>query len=187
MTTTNVIKLKNRLVELLDTRSVRRGDFTLSSGRKSHYYIDARRTTMAGEGLAIIGELGINAIRSLGWNVDAVGGMTLAADPIAYAIAVASRHSPPPLDAFTVRKEQKTHGTGRQIEGCFEKGMSVVIVEDTITTGGSAARAAEVVLAQGGTVSGVLVLVDREEGGVEALRAAGHAVHSLLSIKDLGL
>jgi len=175
------------LISLLLERSVRRGDFTLSSGKKSHYYIDARRTTMSADGLALVGELGLAAIRTLGWKTDAVGGLTLAADPVAYAIAMTSQRKPPIVNAFSVRKEPKTHGTGRQIEGCFEKGMSVVIVEDTITTGGSAVRAAEAVQTAGGTVSGVLVLVDREEGGVQALRAAGHAVHALLSIKDLGL
>ena len=187
MTTTNINSLKTKLIGILSRQSVSRGDFTLSSGGKSHYYIDARRTTMSAEGLSVVGSLGLGAIRTLGWKAQAVGGMTLAADPVAYAIAMASHLAPPSLDAFTVRKEPKTHGTSRQIEGCFERGMSVVIVEDTITTGGTARRAAEVVQTAGGTVAGVLVVVDREEGGAEALRTAGYAVHALLSIKDLGL
>lgn len=187
MTTTNDKTLKDKLIRILTSRSIEKGDFTLSSGRKSNYYIDARRSTMSAEGLSVVGQLGLSAIRMLGWKAEAVGGETLAADPVAYAIAMASRQAPPVLDAFTVRKDPKKHGTGRQIEGCFEKGMRVVIVEDTITTGGSVTRAAEAVRTAGGTVAGVLGLVDREEGGVDALRAAGYAVHALLSIKDLGL
>ena len=178
---------RTALADLLQARSVRHGDFVLASGQRSRYYVDARKTTMSAEGLEVVGQLGLSAIRMLGWKAEAVGGETLAADPVAYAIAMASRQAPPVLDAFTVRKDPKKHGTGRQIEGCFEKGMRVVIVEDTITTGGSVTRAAEAVRTAGGTVAGVLGLVDREEGGVDALRAAGYQVHVLLSIKDLGL
>lgn len=187
MTTTNVNLLKTMLIELLKTRSVVLGDFTLSSGGKSHYYIDARRTTMSAEGLGIIGELGLATIRALQWKARSVGGLTLGADPIAYAIAGSSRAKPPVLDAFTVRKERKAHATGQQIDGCFERGMHVVVVEDTFTTGTSALRAVEVVQQEGGIVSGVLGLVDREEGGADAVRGAGHAVASILSIRDLGL
>ena len=187
MTTTDVKALKDNLIRLIVARSVTRGDFTLSSGRKSDYYIDARRTTMSSEGLAIIGKLGLATIRARRWKARGVGGLTLGADPVAYAIALASRSAPPALDAFTVRKEPKAHGTGQRIEGCFERGMPVVIVEDVITTGGSASRAAEAIQQAGGIVVGVLGVVDREEGGADALRTAGHAVESLLSIKDLNL
>jgi len=187
MTTTNSKVLKSKLIELLRARSVILGDFTLSSGRRSGYYIDARRTTMSAEGLAVIGDLGLAAIRAEQWSASSVGGLTLGADPIAYAIALASRARPPVLDAFTVRKEPKAHATGKQIEGCFEPGTQVVVVEDTLTTGASAVRAAAAVRAAGGSVSGVLGLVDRHEGGLEAVRAAGYAVVSLVSIHELGL
>ena len=133
---------RGTLVRLLAQRSVRRGRFTLASGRESSHYVDARLTTMSPEGLAVIGPLALEAIRERGWAVDAVGGLTLGADPIAYATAIASVAAPPLVRAFTVRKEAKQHGTGRLIEGPMREGDRVVVVEDVITTGGSALRAA---------------------------------------------
>jgi len=174
-----------RLVALLKSRSVLRGDFTLASGRRSSYYIDCRRTTMHAEGLDLIGRLGLAALRSRGWAPDVVGGLTLGADPVAYAVARASCGSPPAVHAFTVRKAAKAHGAGRRIEGCFEPGAAVVVTEDVITTGGSALEAARVVREEGGTVLGVLAVVDREEGGRAALEAAGLAVHALVSVREL--
>ena len=175
------------LAAFMRARSVQVGSFTLASGRKSDYYIDARRTTMSARGLELIGELGLEAIRDEGWRPALVGGLTLGADPVAYAIARASRQSPPMLDAFTVRKEAKTHGTKRSIEGCFESGAVVVVVEDVVTTGTSALKAAAVVSDAGGVVSGVLAVVDREEGGRSAIRAAGLELVTLLSLADLGI
>ena len=162
-----------RLVEMLATRSARRGTFTLSSGRLSDLYIDARLTTMSPDGLATIGPIALGAMRDARWNADAVGGLTLGADPVAAAIAYASALAGTPIRAFSVRKQAKSHGTGKLIEGPFRAGDRVVIVEDTITTGASALLAVDAVRAAGGTVLGVLALVDREEGGTEALRAAG--------------
>lgn len=167
------------LLALLAHRSARRGHFTLASGRQSTLYIDARLTTMSPEGLALIGPLGLDALISSGWNADAVGGLTLGADPMTYAIAYASANTAKPLRAFTVRKEAKTHGTGRLIEGPFQEGDRVAVIEDVITTGGSALRAAAAIQAAGGIVVGVLALVDRGEGGREALVAAGFPVVSL--------
>jgi orotate phosphoribosyltransferase len=165
-----------RLISILAERSARRGQFTLASGRQSTLYIDARLTTMSPDGLALIGPLALAALRQSGWQVDAIGGLTLGADPISYAIAYASASSDTPLRAFTVRKEAKAHGTGRLIEGPFHEGDRVVVVEDVITTGGSALRAVEAVRAAGGSVSGVLALVDREEGGRAALEDVGLSV-----------
>jgi orotate phosphoribosyltransferase len=176
---------RNDLITLLATRSAKRGNFTLASGRQSSLYIDARITTMSPEGLALIGPLGYAAIRDAGWRADAVGGLTLGADPIACAIAYASASTEAPLRAFTVRKEPKTHGTGRLIEGPFQSGDSVVVIEDTITTGGSALRAIEAVRGGGGSIVGVLALVDREEGGREALEAHGHRVISLALASEI--
>ena len=187
MTTTNLKVLKKRLTEMLIARSVHRGTFTLSSGRQSPFYIDARLTTMSAEGLELIGQLGLATIRDAGWQPKCVGGLTLGADPVACAIAAASNATPPVVDAFTVRKEPKAHGTGRQIEGCFSSGLPVVVVEDVLTTGGSAMRAAEVVTKAGGLVAGILAIVDREEGGATALRSAGYSVVSVVTIKDLGV
>lgn len=140
---------------------------------------------MSPEGLALIGPLGLAAVRDAGWGVTAVGGLTLGADPIAYAISYASAATPQPLRAFTVRKEAKAHGTGRLIEGPFEPSDRVAIVEDVITTGGSALRAAAAVRAAGATVAGVLALVDREEGGREAIEAEGYAVIALAPAREI--
>jgi orotate phosphoribosyltransferase len=176
---------RNDLIALLATRSAKRGNFTLASGRQSSLYIDARITTMSPDGLALIGPLGLDAIRETGWRVDSIGGLTLGADPIAYAIAYASATTGAPLRAFTVRKEAKAHGTGRLIEGPFRPGDSVVVIEDTITTGASALRAIDAVREGGGTVAGVLALVDREEGGREAIEAKGHRVISLALANEI--
>lgn len=176
-----------RLRALLLDRSVARGDFVLASGRRSSYYIDARRTTMAGAGLAVIGALGLECLRHRGWTPAAVGGLTLGADPVAYAIAAAAHQRNVPLDAFTVRKAAKAHGTARRIEGCFAPGAAVVVVEDVITTGGSALEAIAAVQAEGGVVLGVLAVVDREEGGRAAIEAAGYAVEAMIGATALGV
>ena len=176
---------REHLLDLLATRSARRGQFTLASGRQSTLYIDARLTTMSPEGLALIGPLALAALEHEGWTIDAVGGLTLGADPIAYAIAYASANRPKPIRAFTVRKEAKSHGAGRLIEGPFQSGDSVAIAEDVITTGGSALRAAHAVRAAGGIVAGVIALVDREEGGRESLEEAGHKVLSLTRASEI--
>jgi len=176
------------LHELLRARSVQRGDFVLASGRRSTYYIDARLTTMAAEGLAVIGRAGLAAIRAAGWEPAALGGLTMGADPVAYAVATASLQGGGPIiDAFSVRKEAKQHGTGRRIEGNFSPGARVVVVEDVITTGGSAIQAIEAIQAEGGVVLGVLAVVDREEGGRAAIEGFGVGVVSLTTTKSLGL
>jgi orotate phosphoribosyltransferase len=175
----------SELVQLLASRSARGGNFTLSSGRSSSLYIDARLTTMSPEGLTVIGPLGLEALQRANWNVDAVGGLTLGADPIAYAIAYASANSRAPLRAFTVRKEPKGHGTRQLIEGPFQPGDRVAVIEDVITTGASALRAAQAVTDAGGNVLGVLALIDREEGGREALEAHGLRVIALTRAADI--
>ncbi len=179
--------LRAAVAALVRELSVQVGTFTLASGRQSRYYIDARRATMSAEGLTLIGELGLRAIRDTGWNPSLVGGLTLGADPVAYAIARASHELPPTIDAFTVRKEPKGHGVKRQIEGCFQSGAEVVIVEDVVTSGQSALKAAEAILNAGGVVLAVLAVVDREEGGKERIEKAGLPLISLLSLADLGL
>jgi orotate phosphoribosyltransferase len=140
---------------------------------------------MSPDGLALIGPLGFEALRSSGWRAVAVGGLTLGADPVSYAIAYASALAGAPLRAFTVRKEAKAHGTGRLIEGPFRAGDRVAVIEDVITTGGSALRAAEAIRAAGGEVAGVLALVDREEGGRQALESAGLPVLALARAADI--
>jgi orotate phosphoribosyltransferase len=173
------------LIALLATRSAKRGDFVLASGRRSSLYVDCRLTTMSPEGQLLIGRAALAALDHTGWVFDAVGGLTLGADPISYAIAHASalraeQTGGQLVRAFTVRKEAKQHGTGKLIEGPYSAGDRVVVVEDVITTGGSALKAVEAVRAAGGTVVGVLALVDREEGGREAIEGQGLAVRALV-------
>ena len=142
---------------------------------------------MSAEGMVLVGRLGWATIEGAGWRPRGVGGLTLGADPVAYAIAAASYLGGKPIDAFTVRKEPKGHGTKRLIEGNFRSGDPVVIVEDVITSGESAARAAAAVEEAGGSVLGILAVVDREQGGRQALESQGRRVLVLTTATELGL
>ncbi len=164
---------RKHLKRLLLERSVRLGDFTLSSGAKSSYYVDARRTTMTAEGQKLTGRIAYDLIEGAGWDVSHVGGLTLGADPVAYAIAHHSTGRARVLDGFTVRKEPKDHGTAQQIEGGLPTDARVVVVEDAVTTGRSAIQAIEVLRKHGASVVGVICLVDREEGGRTRLDELG--------------
>jgi orotate phosphoribosyltransferase len=176
---------RRQLIELLARRSARRGNFTLASGKQSSFYIDCRLTTMSPEGLSAIGPIGLALMHERGWNPDSVGGLTLGADPVSYAISYASAGTAKPVRAFTVRKEAKVHGTGKLIEGPFEASDRVVVIEDVITTGGSALKAVEALRAAGATILGVLAVVDREEGGREAIEAAGIQVASIARVGEI--
>lgn len=176
---------RRRLLQLLAERSFRTGTFQLSSGGTSEYYVDCRTTTMHAEGIVLVGRVGLDAIRDAGLEPGRVGGLTMGADPISYAIAQESWRRGRPVHAFSVRKGSKEHGRGRRIEGCFEAGETVVVTEDVVTTGGSALEAARAVGDAGGRVLGVLALVDREEGGREKLESAGYAVHALYTAGEL--
>lgn len=178
---------RDALAALLRERSISLGDFLLSSGQRSTYYIDARKTTMSAEGQRLIGRLGLAAIREAGWAPVAVGGLTMGADPVAYAIARESLDSLPLVQAFSVRKATKQHGTRKRIEGNFSAGDAVVIVEDVITMGGSAAEAIDAVLEAGGRVLGVLAVVNREQGGVETIQARGIKVVALTTTSQVSL
>ncbi len=178
---------KERLEELLKERSLQFGDFLLASGQRSSYYIDARPATMSADGQQIIGVLGLKLIREAGWRPYAVGGLTMGADPVSYAVARASVDDPPRIDAFSVRKEPKGHGRARRIEGNFRKGAAVVVVEDVITSGGSARQAVAAVEEAGGRVVGILAVVDREQGGRETLEALGFQVVVMTTTTSLGV
>ncbi len=140
---------------------------------------------MRPDGLMCIGQLALLELENLAWRPDAIGGMTLGADPVAYSIAYASASSPNAIRAFTVRKEPKSHGTQQLVEGPLTAADSVVIVEDVLTTGGSALRATRAVQAVGARILGVLAVVDREEGGSTTLAQAGLQVRSLTQVSDI--
>lgn len=176
---------REQLRDLLRTRSLKQGDFVLSGGGRSTYYIDARVTTMAGMGQLLIGRVGLDALDAAGWDPACVGGLTLGADPVAYALAHAAVREGRELDAFTVRKEAKGHGTGRRIEGGFQPGADTVVIEDVVTTGDSALRAIQVVEEAGGRVLGVLTVVDRENSGRERLERAGYPLLALFTASEL--
>jgi orotate phosphoribosyltransferase len=178
---TSLHQLKKLLVE----RSVRSGDFILASGKTSSVYVDARMTTMSPEGLTLIGPLSLQALAAKQWNPDAVGGLTLGADPVAYSISYAGALQASAIRAFTVRKQVKTHGTGSRIEGPLRRGDNVVIIEDVITTGSSALQAIDAVRHFGAHILGVLAVVNREEGGIEAIAAQGYEAISLTTLSDL--
>ena len=172
---------RQRLLEMLAEKSFRLGEFKLSSGGSSDYYIDCRTTTLDAEGARLTGRVVLDAIRAYGWNPQAIGGMTLGAEPIVVAAAVLSaqqmqirsRPEQPDLPAwringFLVRKAEKVHGTAQRIEGFCQTGASVVIVDDVCTTGAATIGAIEAARAAGMKVVGVLCLVEREEAGGRA-------------------
>ncbi len=195
---------RRRLFELLRTLSFERRKVILASGRESDFYIDCRRTTLTAEGHVLIGRLLLERVRRLPAPVHGVGGLTLGADPIASAVATASflelerwrdeehvapgRAEGPPAtyDAFIVRKEQKGHGTGQWIEGraTLPDGSRVVVIEDVVTTGGSAIKAIERCRAEKLDAVACLALVDRQEGGREAIEAQGVPLESLFTRGD---
>lgn len=176
---------RRALIDLIAAEAVFHGDFTLSSGKKATYYVDMRKLTLDHRAAPAIGRLVLDAVRDL--DVDAVGGLTLGADPIANAVMHASVAASTPVNAFVVRKEPKDHGRGRQIEGAEVAGMRVVIVEDTSTTGGSPLKAAEVVRDAGAEVVAVVTVVDRKTGAQAAVEAAGFEWRSIIDLDDLGL
>jgi orotate phosphoribosyltransferase len=182
---------REQLRALLKEKSVCHGEFTLASGTKSDFYVDARMTTLNPRGACLIGQVGWALVKEtaarLGRRVNAIGGLTMGADPVALSIGIAAQLEDPstPLQVFTVRKKVKEHGRQKRIEGNFSKGDSVVVVDDVITTGGSTIQAIEAIEEGGGHVAFVIVLVDREEGGREGIERRGHAVVPIFTRSDL--
>ena len=162
---------REHLRELLIRHSLMFGEFTLSSGRKSRYYFDSKKTTLLPEGAYLVAREFLRTIRSHGIVAEAIGGLTLGADPIVCPVAALSHIEGPPLRAFLVRKEAKGHGTERSIEGNLEPGCRVIVVDDVVTTAGSTLHAIGAARAAGFSVVAVICLVDREEGGAEKLAA----------------
>jgi orotate phosphoribosyltransferase len=184
---------RDSLLDLLRRKSVMYGDFTLASGKKSDFYCDARLTTLDPRGAMWLGEVGWELVRrksqELGVKPTAIGGLTMGADPVALAIGIGSvkdsAGGEPPLQCFSIRKQAKAHGRGKLVEGNFKSGDTVVVVDDTITTGGSTLEAIEKLRAEGAQVAFALVLVDRSEGGVEAIEAAGVPVVAIFNRADI--
>jgi orotate phosphoribosyltransferase len=150
---------RQELLEILAHKSFRLGEFKLSSGATSDYYIDCRTTTLDAHGAQLTGQVFLEEIREQGWEPDAIGGLTMGADPIVVAVAVTSGT----IHGFLVRKAEKQHGTGRRIEGFAEKGTRVVIVDDVCTTGSSTIQAIEAAREFGFEIIGVMCLVERQE------------------------
>jgi orotate phosphoribosyltransferase len=150
---------RQELLRLLATKSFRLGEFKLSSGGTSDYYIDCRTTTLDARGSQLTGQVFLEEIRQRGWRPQAIGGLTMGADPVVVAVAVTSGD----IHGFLVRKAEKQHGTGQRIEGFREKGARVVIVDDVCTTGASTVQAIEVAREFGFEIAGVMCLVEREE------------------------
>lgn len=175
-------ELKARLAALVRELAVKHGTFTLASGAQASYYVDARVPTLHHEAAPLIGLL-LQQLTA-DWQFEAVGGLTLGADPVAMAML----HAPGrPLDAFVVRKAAKDHGTGKRIEGPSVAGRRVLAVEDTSTTGGSVLQAVEALTEARATVVGVATVIDRATGAAEAIAAHGLPYRYLLGLDDLGL
>jgi orotate phosphoribosyltransferase len=175
---------KSQLLSLLREKSVFHGDFVLSSGAKSSYYVDCRLTTLDAEGAWLVGQVMHSLIQTeaaaQGAKINSIGGLTMGADPMAVAIGMYSHFvkDVPPLRMFVVRKAPKTHGQARLIEGNFKRGDTVVVIDDVVTRGDSTISAINAVEKEGGKVAFVAVLVDRQEGGRQKIEGLGHPVLS---------
>lgn len=176
---------RTELIELIADIAVVRGRVKLASGREADYYVDMRRVTLDGRAAVLVGRVMRELVAD--WDFDAVGGLTLGADPVATSMLHAAAAAGGRLDAFVVRKAEKAHGLQRRIEGTDVAGRRVLVVEDTSTTGGSALTAVDAVRAAGAEVVGVAVIVDRDTGAREAIQAQGLGYRFAVSATDLGL
>ncbi|GAC1471603.1 MAG: orotate phosphoribosyltransferase [Chloroflexota bacterium] len=172
-----------RLLALLREHAVMRGDFVLSSGQRSNFYLDARQVTLMAEGSGLVGGAFLQALDTV--DVDAVAGLSVGADPIVTAIAVRAGLAGRSVDGLIVRKEAKQHGAGRRIEGPWRPGLRVAVVDDTSTTGDSSLQAARAVGEEGGHVVGIFQLIDREQGAREAATRAGYSFHAVFTSHEI--
>lgn len=176
-------KIKQELLKVLNKKSIIRGQITLSSGKKSSYYIDAKMTSLDNQGAVLAAKLFSSQLKG----IDSIGGPTLGADPFLGAILYECWRKKKTMGAFIVRKKLKTHGTQKLIEGPLKPGQNVAIIEDVITTGGSVYQAIKTVEDFGAKVIKVLTLVDREEGGVDFLEKKGYPVFPVFKKSHLDL
>lgn len=179
---------RERLIELIKTRSYQYSEnpsFQLSSGGYSNFYFNLKKTTFSPEGQYLIGKILFEKIKELSLEADAIGGLTMGADPIALAVARYSFDYGVPIEAFTIRKEPKGHGTMLQIEGNIKKSDRVIIIDDVITTGASTIKAIKAAREFGFDIQSVIVLLDRcEQNGRQNIEALGCKVHSILTVND---
>ena len=175
---------KELLRSLILERALKFGDFTLASGKKATYYLDCRQITLDSVGAKLIGEGILERIRRDSVLPQAVGGMSIGADPITAAVITVAAYQDIPLKGFMVRKQSKGHGTNQFVEGPLTAGDRVVIVEDVVTTGGSSLEAIEKVEAIGVTVDGIIAIIDRLEGGRENFESKGYDFHALFTVRD---
>ena len=178
---------RDALIALMRQKALKFGQFTLASGKKASYYLDGKQITLDPEGARLVAEGLLDLLAAAGPLPDAIGGMSIGADPITAAVVVMSAVRGTPLLGFMVRKEPKGHGTQQYIEGPVQPGQSVAIVEDVVTTGGSSLLAIERAEAFGLKVVRVLAIVDRMEGGSQQFARRGYPFASLLSIRDFGI
>lgn len=174
------------LLNILKTLSYEEGEFTLVSGKKSDFYIDAKETTLNPEGMYLVGRIMYEITREIS-DVQAVGGVSIGGDPLVSSVVIASYLNKDNLMGFLIRKEPKGHGTNQWIEGGknLKKGMNVVILEDVITTGGSSLKAIDAVEKAGYNVKGVVALLDRLDGGKETIESKGYIFKSIFTLKDV--
>jgi orotate phosphoribosyltransferase len=181
-----VTDVRAQLIEYISGEAVFHGDFTLTSGKKATYYIDLRKVSLDHRVAPLIGQVMVDLIADID-EVDAVGGLTMGADPIAAAVLHQGVARGLTYDAFVVRKEAKDHGRGKQVEGPDLAGKRVVVLEDTSTTGGSPLKAIEALKAVGAEIAAVAVVVDRATGAREVIEGAGYRYLAAIDLADLGL
>ncbi len=174
---------RSTLLALLAERAYRLGDFTLASGRRSEHYVNCKPVSLSGIGLALLGRLMLEEVEA---EAGAVAGLTLGADPLVSAVALQAALAGRDLDALIVRKEAKGHGTGAWLEGPLPPaGSRITVLEDVVTTGGSALKAVTQLQEAGYAVNRVVAIVDRQEGGAEAMQAAGLDLRSLFLLEEV--
>jgi orotate phosphoribosyltransferase len=180
------MKDENRLLELLKGLSYEEGDFVLTSGKRSTYYIDAKETTLNPEGMYLTGKIMYRMTREIP-DIQAVGGVSIGGDPLVCSVVLSAYGQKDGLLGFFIRKEPKGHGRNLWVEGGknLQKGMNVVILEDVVTTGGSSLKAIEVTEKEGYKVKGIVALLDRLEGGKETIESKGYTFKSIFTLSDL--
>ncbi len=177
---------RQRFLEILKTLSYEEGDFVLASGKRSTFYIDCKETTLNQEGMFLAGKTMYQMVREIP-GIEAVGGVSIGGDPLVCSVVLSAFSAGDKLAGFFIRKEPKGHGTNRWVEGAknLRPGMNVIILEDVVTTGGSSIKAIDAAENEGYTVKGIVAILDRLDGGKEAIEAKGYLFRSIFTLSDL--